>query len=55
MSATCIECGRTFDLLTETAHGHDCEPNPYTIYDLPYYSTPAHLTADTGTTTAGVV
>lgn len=30
MSATCVECGRRFDLLDEThaaelAHGHDCE------------------------------
>ena len=30
MSASCVECGRIFDLLDETdaaelAHGHDCE------------------------------
>lgn len=30
MSATCVECGRIFDLLNETdttelSYGHDCE------------------------------
>ncbi len=53
MSGTCVECGRIFDLLTdgaEVAHEHDCEPTPesYTIYDLPYYSTPAHLIDEVG-------
>ena len=62
MSGTCVECGRMFDLLdptdaAEAAYGHDCEPTPesYTIYDLPYYSTPGHLIADTGTKVTGVV
>jgi len=48
MSATCVECGRVFDLLSdgaELAYGHDCETSPeaYTIYDLPYYSLPEHV------------
>jgi hypothetical protein len=51
MSASCVECGRTFDLLTdgaEIAYGHDCEPTPqsYSIYDLPYYSSPQHVMED---------
>jgi hypothetical protein len=50
MSATCVECGRIFDLFDETdaaelAYGHDCETSPeaYTVYDLPYYSHPSHV------------
>jgi len=51
MSATCIECGKQFDLLNEAdaaelVCGHDCETSPegYSVYDLPYYSLPEHVT-----------
>jgi transposase-like protein len=50
MSAKCIECGKTFNLLDETdanelRSGHDCETSPeaYTVYELPYYSQPCHV------------